>query len=447
MLSLRRTQVKLSNMINTKGHKIQPPTNANRRPTKINAWAVWIAAGLFYCYEVILRAGPGVMTQGIMDTFNVDATNLGLLTSFYYYAYVPLQIPAGMLLDKIGPRAVIAISSLLCTLGTWLFATTTDIHVAQFARFILGAGSACAFISCLKIASEWFCLTRFAFIAGLTNMLGTLGGTFAAVPLSILVNYASWQQATLWLAYAGVGITLICWLLIRDKPKIIKTKNMPPKPTVSLRKALAILAFDKQIILAGAIGGLMYVPISSFAELWAVPFLMSSLNIDNEWASFGSTMVFIGMAVGSPFVAKLAFKQKSYIKLMKLSAIASAFFFLLGSYAKTMGYLPSIATLFLGGLWLGAQVLCFSVVKERVPNEVSGTAMGYTNAMVMLSGVIFLPLIGWILDSGWSGSFDNFGIRTYSADDYQHAIFAVPACLIISWCLLNFCKDSHPKVD
>ncbi len=437
----------LSNVLNTKKHKIQPATNTNRKPTRMNAWAVWIAAGLFYCYEVILRAGPGVMTQGISDTFTIDATGLGLLTSFYYYAYVPLQIPSGMLLDKIGPRAVITISSILCTVGTWLFATTDNLHVAQMARFILGAGSACAFISCLKIASEWFCSTRFAFIAGLTNMLGTLGGTFAAVPLSILVNYANWQQATLWLAYAGVAITLISWLLIRDKPEKHPSKHSLPAPTVGLRKALSILILDKQIILAGAIGGLMYVPISSFAELWAVPFLMSSLNLNNEWASFGSTMVFIGMAVGSPLVAKLAFKQKSYIKLMKLSAISSALFFLISSYAKSIGYFQSVAALFVGGLWLGGQVLCFSVVKERVPNQVSGTAMGYTNALVMLSGVIFLPLMGWILDKSWSGSFDNLGVRIYSADDYQRAIFAVPACLIISWILLKFCKDTHPKAD
>ena len=438
--------MKLSNVFGANKHKIQSAKNTNRKPVNISGWLVWMAAGLFYCYEVVLRAGPGVMTQGIMDTFTIDATHLGLLTSFYYYAYVPLQIPSGMLLDKIGPRVVITFSSLLCTIGTWLFATTTDIHVAQFARFILGAGSACAFISCLKIASEWFSLTKFAFIAGLSNMLGTLGGTFAAVPLSILVSHAAWQQATMWLAYAGVLITVLCWFLIRDKPKNVKTIKHS-EPSVSLRKSLAILVLDEQIILAGIIGGLMYVPISSFAELWAVPFLMGSLNINSQLASIGSTMVFIGMAFGGPLIVKFAFKQHSYIKLMRKSAIASALCFLIGSYAKEIGYFPTIATLFIGGLWLGGQVLCFSVVKERVPNQISGTAMGFVNALVMLSGIVFLPLMGWILDSNWSGSLDSFGARIYSAEDYQCAIIAVPACLIISWVLLNFCKETPSKEE
>lgn len=440
--------MKLSSIHNSHKHKILPPTNTNRKPAIISAWAVWVAAAIFYWYEMILRAGASVMTQGIMDTFTINATQLGLLTSFYYYSYVILQVPSGMLLDKIGPRAVITFSCILCTVGTWFFATTTNIAVAEIARFAVGAGSACAFISCLKLASNWFSPSRFAFIAGLTNMLGTIGGTFAGVPLAKLVNYTTWQQATLWLAYTGIVVTILCWTLIRNKPKVSPlNQQTQPDPTVGLRKSLFILAFDKQILLAAAIGGLMYVPITSFAELWAVPFLMSALEVNNEWASSASTMVFIGMAVGSPFVAKLAFKQKSYIKLMKTSAIASAVFFLIGSYAKSIGYFPTVIALFLGGVWLGGQVLCFSVVKERIPNQISGTAMAYTNAIVMLSGVIFQPLMGWVLDRSWTGSLDNAGARIYSAADYQQAIFAVPLCLLLSWFLLKLCRDTHPKLD
>ena len=318
----------------------------------------------------------------------------------------------------------------------------------EIARFLVGAGSACAFIACLKLASDWFSAGRFAFIAGLTNMLGTIGGTFAGVPLAKLVNYTTWQQATLWLAYAGIAVTILCWTLIRNKPKKRSlSKSKTPESAAGLRKSLFMLASDKQIFLAAVIGGLMYVPISSFAELWAVPFLMNSLEVNNEWASFASTMVFIGMAIGSPIIAKLAFKQKSYIKMMKMSAIASAVCFFVGSYAQSIGYFPTVAALFVGGLWLGGQVLCFSVVKERTSNQISGTAMAYTNAIVMLSGVIFQPLMGWILDRGWTGSVDNAGARMYSAANYQQAIYAVPVCLLLSWLLLKLCKDSHPKLD
>jgi MFS family permease len=174
---------------------------------------------------------------------------------------------------------------------------------------------------------------------------------------------------------------------------------------------------------------------------------MSSLEVNNEWASFASTMVYIGMALGSPIIAKIAFKQKSYIKMMRMSAIASAICFLIASYSKSIGYFPTVAILFFAGLWLGGQVLCFSVVKERIPNQISATAMAFTNAILMLSSVIFQPFMGSILDRNWTGSLDSAGTRIYSAMDYQQAIFAVPMCLLLSWFLLKLCSDTHPKLD
>ena len=432
------------NIVVSKQKPSNIPTNTNRKPISVNPWLIWFTAGLFYAYEVVLRTGPSVMTQGIMDYFQLDATHLGLLTVFFYYAYVLCQIPSGMLLDKYGARVVVTVSSLLCATGAVAFGSTDNLHVAQIARFLIGAGSACGFIVCLKLASEWFSPSKFAFIAGLSNMLGTLGATFAGVPLAYLVNSVGWQKAMIILGYFGVIVTILCWTIVKNRPNN-KPSNQPTAPVVGLRKALAVLAFDKQILLAGIIGGLMYVPITSFAELWGVPFLAKSLNVTSEMASFANTMVFVGMAIGSPIIARLAFKQKSYIKLMQKSALAGGLFFMLTAFVDQFGYYPSIVILLVGGMWLGGQVLCFSVVKERVPNQISGTAMAYTNALVMLGGVIFQPLMGFILDLGWRGNIDNVGARVYNLEAYQNAIFAIPICLILSWLLLKLCRDYVPK--
>ncbi len=432
------------NIVVSKKKNTQVATNNNRKPISINPWLIWFTAGLFYVYEVVLRTGPSVMTQGIMDSFQLNATHLGLLTVFFYYAYVLCQIPSGMLLDKYGARTVVTISSLLCAMGAIMFGSTDNLHVAQIARFLIGAGSACGFIVCLKLASEWFSPSKFAFIAGLSNMLGTLGATFAGMPLAYLVNLVGWQQAMIFLGYLGVIVTFLCWAIVRNRPHY-KPNTKPIESVIGLRKSLLVIIFDKQILLAGIIGGLMYVPITSFAELWGVPFLSKSLHISNEFASFANTMIFVGMAIGSPIIAKLAFKQKSYIKLMKRSALAGALFFTIISFANKFGYYPSILILFISGMWLGGQVLCFSIVKEKVPNKISGTAMAYTNALVMLGGVIFQPLMGFILDLGWQGDLDNIGRRLYNLEAYQQAIFTIPVCLILSWGLLKLCRDYAPK--
>lgn len=428
----------------SKDSKTVTPTNCNRKNVSmIFPWIVWLTSGLFYIYEVVLRTGPSVMTQGIMEHFQINATNLGLLSVFFYYSYVLCQIPSGMLIDKIGARKVITISSLLCALGAIIFGSTDNLNIAQFARFLIGAGSSCGFIVCLKLASDWFSASKFAFIAGLTNMLGTLGATFAGVPLAYLVSNVGWQNSMVILGYIGLLVTFLCWMIIRNKPKTGALSQLStPNITVGLRRSLVVLALDKQILVIAIVGGLMYVPITSFAELWGVPFLIKSLDISNEAASFANTMIFIGMAIGSPLIAKLALKENSYIKIMKKSSIVVTFSFLLVAFCERFGYYPSLLLLLFTGIWLGGQVLCFSVVKKRVPNQISGTAMAYTNSIVMLGGVIFQPLMGFVLDMGWNGNLDNLGSRLYTVEAYQHAILAVPVCMLLSWGLLKIMRQN-----
>jgi MFS family permease len=254
---------------------------------------------------MILRVSPSVMTYELMQDFQVSSVTLGVLSSFYYYAYVIFQIPCGLFVDKLGPRRIITFSSLLCVIGAFLFAKSSCLLSAQIGRFLIGAGSACAFISCLKITAEWFKPTQFALIAGLTNMMGTLGATFGARPLATLVNLFGWRQSIFLMALAGIPVALLAWFFIKDhsskQPEI--DQKQTTKSSIRFGQSLKIIGGNKQVWLAGIIGGFMYLPISAFTELWAIPFLISSYEVNNEFASSMSVMLVIGMAFGSPLSA------------------------------------------------------------------------------------------------------------------------------------------------
>lgn len=406
------------------------------------AFLVWGCASLFYLYELILRVSPSVMTHGLMDQFDISAGSFGFLASFYYFAYVPLQIPCGIFVDKWGSRIVITLSCFLCTLGAWMFAGSESLMVAKLARFLIGAGSACAFISCLKLASGWFSPKKFALMAGLTNMLGTLGGTLGGPPVAIMVNNFGWSSTTYYMSYVGVVLTLLCWFIIRNEPKEKIEKNSQRVfNKTSFIKSLKDLIKDKQVVLAGFIGGLMYLPISVFAELWGVPFFMKNFNVDNTVASKVSVMIFLGMALGSPVMAKWANHLKSIIKVMSYNALIASLLFILLIYFKNNYIYLAFAFCFLIGFAIGGQVLCFSLVKNRVNNKISGTSMAFTNTIVMLTAMIFQPTLGMLLDLGWNGELDLDGVRVYSLEVYRWAISTLPLCLIISWLTLKFCKE------
>ena len=63
----------------------------DRRLKHIFPWLVCSIGALFYGYEYFLRIVPSVMTHDLMKIFQIDATHLGNLAAFYYYAYDPMQ--------------------------------------------------------------------------------------------------------------------------------------------------------------------------------------------------------------------------------------------------------------------------------------------------------------------------------------------------------------------
>lgn len=414
--------------------------------SKYQKWFIWGIASLFYLYETFLRVSPSVMTHDLMRDFEVNSASLGVLSSFYYYAYVILQVPCGMIVDKIGIRRIVTFSTLLCVAGTLLFAESQSISLAKLGRFMIGAGSACAFISCLKVTVEWFNPMRFALVAGLTNMMGTFGGICAGRPLALFVNQLGWREASFWLAMIGLGVAVVAWFWLKDHPENQMNKEQhAEKPFL---EGLSFLVKNKQIWLGGIIGGFMYLPISVFAELWGVPFLMHTYKVSNADASTASVMIFIGMAVGGTFSAYLLTHFKSIVSVMRFSAVTSGLVFIGIAYTALFPFWFAFILMFFAGFFIGGQVLCFTLARNNSAADISGTAVGFTNAIVMMGGIIFQPLLGHILDVFWDGAVTNSGVRLYSTQAYQMSILTIPVCLLICVVVLRFVKEPDaPQAD
>lgn len=407
------------------------------RHTSGYAFFYWSLAAIFYLYEMVLRASTGVMVNDLRDAFGLDAQKMGLLSATYYWAYTPLQIPCGLILDRVGARRLITFSCVICATGAYVFGSTENIYLAGLARFSIGAGSACAFISSLSLIMGWFSPSHFSLMAGMTNMMGCIGGTFAGEPLAWLSNSVGWQKALIYLGYGGFLLAALTWLGIRDPEKKDK-KNEP-----ALLDTLWNIMGKKQIWLSGIIGGLLYLPISAFNELWAVPFLQSTYQIDSRTASMVPMVLYVGMGFGGPAMAYVAEKIKSYRLTLQLTAGITAILFLLMAFTR---YFPFPFAVFLAGLIgfvMGGQVLAFSVSKNAAPIPMGGTASAFTNALIMFFGLLFQPILGMVLDQAWhflKGESLN-GIAVYTPKMYMYAILAFPICLAFGLFLTSFLKE------
>ncbi|MCX7338131.1 MAG: MFS transporter [Alphaproteobacteria bacterium] len=415
----------------------------------VQACIILGCAWIFYLYEYILRVSPSVMTNELMTDFDVTSTSLGVLASFYYLAYVPLQIPCGLIVDRLGARKVITFSSFLCILGCILFSGSETLMMAKAGRFLIGAGSACAYLSCAKIGAEWFHSDKFAVVAGMTMMMGTFGGISGGRPFAILLNHYGWRQSMLIAAAVGCCIALAAWLIIRDHPdspsenRRKKSTSIDHASNGSLFGGLRLIASNPQNWLIGLYGCMMYLPLSAFAELWGVPFLMQVYDINNEIASTGTFMVFLGMALGCPLGAWLSNRFKSRIKIMSWSALGTLFVFCIVFYVPNIPWDSMLCLLFVGGLISGGQILYFAAAKEISPDNISGTTIGFTNFLVMISGFVFQPLVGRLLDLAWDGQMSIDGSPEYNISTYKIAFTAISIGLFVGWIIVQFVKETY----
>ena len=396
-----------------------------------------VLASIFYFYEVILRVSPSVMTEQLMEHFQISATALGFLSTSYYISYSILQIPGGMIIDRFGPRRVITLSTLICVIGTLIFCSQDNFYLAMLGRALIGVGSACAFISCLRIATDNFKPHYFPLIVGLANMMGTLGATFSSKPLAIIVNQHGWQNACIYLALTGLVLMPAIWIFVKD--------NKKENSATSFLEAFKNIAQNKQIWLLGIIAGFLFLPVTAFAELWGVPYIMKVYGIDNQEASKATVMIFIGAAIGSPIFPYIAHTIKSYKKALFLCAGLVATLFTLIAFAYKFSYIQTFFILFLAGFVIGAEILVFTIARNITADKYNATAMGFINALISFAGLIFQPILGKILDISWSGEIAENGVRIYSLENYQYAILVLVAMFIISFIMLFFLKDNYSK--
>ncbi|ETZ07687.1 putative transporter YybO [Holospora obtusa F1] len=442
---------------------------------------MWLLVAIYYFYEMVLRASSGVLAKDFMSTFHIQATQLGILSAVYGYAYSGLQIPCGILLDKIGVRHLVSISCAFCSLGALLLGTSYYYPVAILGRVCIGIGSACAFISTLRLIVEWFEVKNFPLMAGLTNAIGCLGGLCAAYPLAKLVDAFGWRMALCALSGFGLILAALIWACVRDRPQdsvsiassvqensfSVQENSLPVQEDASSDLSLAshskknffielilgIFSWTKflwpvlkssQIWGAGLIGAFLYAPLVVFAEAWGVPFLQSAYSISASVASNASMAMYIFFSLGSVLVLPLCRHWKSYWRAIFLATpIISGG---MGMIALSAGIVPFYIIVFLCsvvGLAMGAQVLVFTLANQALSSKFSGTASALTNTMIMGISYVMQESFGRVMDHFWDHSRSATGVPIYTTSPYTHALFFLSIVTLLAFLGFIFLKSDY----
>lgn len=423
----------------------------NRRDYTIIGWFICGLGALFYSYEYLLRIAPSVMEYSLREHFNLSATGFGLLSSIYYFAYVPMQLPVGVLLDRYGPRRLLTYACLICVIGTFLFTGTSVFWIAATGRFLVGFGSAFAFVGVLKLATIWLPENRLAMVSGMTSALGPIGAMLGDNFMEIFVEKLGWIKTLNLTALFGIGLIFILWFGIHDK----KGQHRQSGTVSSFKKGmvdLGIIIRSKQIWVNGMYGCLVYLPTTVFAELWGIPYLRHAHGLSAQAAGLANSLLFLGFIIGAPFMGYISDKLFRRKFPMFIGAAGAAIIMTAILYFPGLTELQVQFLMFLLGLLYSAQAIVFAVGRELSPGEAAGTAMAVTNMIVMLGAMFLQPLVGHLLDFSLSMHLGQAAVtgtttdnlqRLYTVTDYQFALSIIPLGILIAAVLTFFLKETH----
>jgi len=419
--------------------------NANLTKSKqVSPYTIFLLSASFYLYEFVLQVAPSVMADSIMTTFNVTAAGFGIISAFYFYAYAPMQLPAGLLFDRYGPRKLMTFALVLCAIGSFFFASTDSLYTAAFGRFLIGIGSAFSFIGVLVLVSRWFPPQRFALLAGVAQLMSSVGAMFGEMPLATLIEHVGWRSASFILAFLGLILAVFMWAIIRDFPDHA-AHPIPRRRWSEEWQRLHAVCSRSYTWITGAYACAIWTPIVVFAALWGVPYLQQKFGVSVIVASGMCSMIWLGIGVGSPLLGWVS----DHIYSRRISLMISALFGLLSTIFIL--YVPNVSpgamylVLFCLGIGAGGQTVSFAVVKDNNPPELVGTASGFNNLSVLSGAVVFQPLVGVFLHNFGDWQLVN-GVQIYTVDSYNNALFIMPLCYCISLLLTLFVlKESHPE--
>lgn len=423
------------------------------KKTVVIAWLICGLGALFYAYEYLLRITPSVMEVALREHFNLSATGFGFLSAFYYYAYVPMQLPVGLLMDRFGPRRLLTIACAICVLGTWMFAGTSIISLAAAGRFLVGFGSAFAFVGVLKLATIWLPEDKLGMVAGMASALGTMGAMLGDNMLGRMVHWIGWQQTVNYTALFGLGLIVVLWFGIHDRKRHIEEDGGTVNTFQRAFLDLKIIAANKQIWINGMYGCLVYLPTTVFAELWGIPYLRHAHQLTASGAEVANSFLFLGFMLGAPTMGFISDKLRRRKLPMFMGAIFAAVVMMVILYVPGLTERNLCVLMFILGLLYSVQAIVFAVGRELSPQEAAGTAIAMTNMLVMIGAMFLQPVVGRLLDWSYRGHhstellgqvLDAEHIRQlYTAHDYQVALSIIPIGILIAAILTFFLKETH----
>lgn len=349
------------------------------------------------------RVSNAVIAPNLIRDLGLNAETLGILGGAFFYSFALLQIPMGPMLDRIGPRLIMAFSSWIGAFGAFLFASGTSFQTALLGRILIGAGMSSMLMGAFKTFTLRFPQEQFATLVGIISSVGTIGNILAASPLAYLTSTIGWRNT--FLIAGGMTVLLgflIFWILKGEKIEEEETLPFSEKESeIGIFQSFRIIFGSLAFWQIGAVAFFRYGIFVSLQGLWLGPYLIYIKGFSPVEAGHTLIMLAIGMTLGGPIGGHLSdriFRSRKGVTLIGLGLYSISIFPLVGIFNINHPIWLGLIFFFIG-FFCGFGMLIYSHAKDLFPTSISGMVMTYVNFFTMAGGAIFMPFLGKVIES------------------------------------------------
>lgn len=424
---------------------------------------MWLAGVGVYFLAVLHRASLGVAGPDAVARLGISATELGAFIMVQLGLYALMQVPAGLALDRWGPRRVLLVATLVMGGAQLLFAVATNYPVALAARALLGIGDAAVFIAVLRLAAVWFPRGRYAVLTMLTGLAGMAGNLAATVPLVVMLGGLGWTTT-----FAITGATSVVYVLLLLRPAIATPyrgagrapdqeappaqdarsgqdgrsqqdtrsgqeggsrndgpeqppASGPPPAKPGVLSAVGAAWGRRETRLGFWTHQATMTPGVVISLVWGYPYLTEALGYSNEAAATQLSLYVVGTLVASLFIGPVAGRRPTWRTPMAVFVSVAGVLAIAVLVLWPGGHPPGpVVTVAFAVLALGgpASQIGFHLARDYNPVAGISTATGLVNAGGFSGAMVVAIVVGVVLDMASGGS-------TTVAADYRWAIGSI----------------------
>lgn len=334
---------------------------------------------------------------------NYTNTQMGLISSCYFFGYTGMQIPAGILVDKLGKKTVLIPGFLLFAASAFFISTAASITTIYIGSVLAGIGCGSYYGAAYSLSSESIPTERRALSTAIINSGSAVGMGFGLIGSSLIVKQLGmpWQTMMYICVVAILAMVAVFALVIKPgyvapasttHEKVETTSQ--PQGKVSVKQLFSLKMITAYLLYFGTCYGYYMV------VTWLPSFLQEERGFQGLAIGFSSALVAFAAIPGALFFSRLSDKNRDKkISFIFLLEIAAALMLLLTVLAPSSGIL--LVALILYGLLgkLAVEPIIISYIADSASKESYGTTFGVFNFFGMSSSVIAPALTGFISDN------------------------------------------------